>query len=87
MNQIFMKNLERFSPAVLGPYKFVFFYGVVGWGIPSGVLFYICTRETISNAGLPLILGAFSLGGVLFGMSMYFFFSRFNSVVKRIFRL
>ncbi len=58
---------------------FIFRYGVLGWGLTTGVLFQIFRMITGSkNAliGAPLGLGIFMIGGLFWGFAMWHLIKR-----------
>ncbi|MFD1007484.1 MULTISPECIES: hypothetical protein [Oceanisphaera] len=59
-----------------GMLRFVLVIGVLGWGIPTAILFSIIqhftgTPQTINIVALSLVL--FSVGGLFWGATMWWF--------------
>ena len=59
----------------LGRKKFVWLYGVLGWGVPTAVLFSLLRAYAEGWETLPVMLAislaVFPLGGIVFGRVMW----------------
>ena len=66
----------------LGRKRFVWLYGVLGWGVPTAVLFSLLRAYAEGWEQLPVILAIslaiFPLGGVVFGRVMWWWLERMN---------
>ena len=59
----------------MGKKKFIFYYGVLFWGLLTGFLFpiigLILFKKTLSLSDFIISLIIFPLGGILFGLTMW----------------
>jgi hypothetical protein len=81
MTRFFKTDPEKWAATrQLGRDAFVWRYGVLGWGISTGVLFAVVEGvQHGMQAGLvqlPIALTMFPLAGVLWGRAMWWFFER-----------
>ena len=69
-----------------GMMRFVLVSGVLGWGIPTAILFSIIqhftgTPQTISTVAFSLVL--FPIGGLFWGAAMWWFVkAQYNKMVS-----
>jgi hypothetical protein len=67
----------------LGRKRFVWLYGVLGWGVPTAILFSILRAYAEGWEQLPVILAIslaiFPLGGIVFGRVMWRCLERMNA--------
>ncbi len=73
-------RVERMEKVISqGRLRFILFRGVLGWGIPTAVLFtlfqyFTGTPQTLITIAISMI--TFPIGGLLFGFVMWAFFRR-----------
>ena len=75
-----MDKIERMEKIISkGKWHFVFWRGVVGWGIPTALLFKLIISligDQPFTDGLVTALIIFPIGGIFFGLSMWFVMKR-----------
>ena len=71
-----MDKIEKMEKIITkGKWHFVLWRGVVGWGIPTAILFKLIMLFLEGRPftdGLVTALIMFPIGGILFGLSMWF---------------
>lgn len=65
-----------------GKWHYIFFHGVLGWGVTTAVLFSLAQyyfNEVSFVDSLKLSMVIFPIGGVFWGAFMWWFFKKFQS--------